>query len=574
MKKKVSILLAVVMLFALTAPVMANPFSDVPTDHWAYDAITEASELGIITGFEDGTFRGDEKLTRYQMAVIAARLSAQLENEDIQDQLTSEQQAAVAKDVEALKTEFKNELAALDKRVTALEDKGLNVRISGEANTIFTDTNLEGNPDFGTANTEDGQYWEDWDDTLDDDAPAQKEFKQELDFNIETIVDEDTTVNLTLDTMADSFANGIDWAGEPATDAPAFKLDDALLAIDTPSFGFKAGDFADYHLANFFYDDEDVEGVEVTGKALGTDLFVFRGQDDDATNANELKAAKVARNIAGVDLTGEYYQANDDAVYGVTAKTDLLPQVSSDVKYFEYDNNLEDNYLVDGEFSTKVGAVNAAVGYKKVGENFDGYNDFKGDDDIYDDKEDYEPGIKGYRVSGDMNVTPELNVFANVEDEDDQIANDEILTTELGAKYALTSNTNVMASYELADSDNNNDVETVKAGVDAKLLNDKLTTVANYELEDIDNGVETTTLDVRNKLALTEATALTADVQFETEDGTADTEREYYAVGTDHKLTDNTSVGVDYRVLDFEDNTTTTNNYRAESINGEFKVKF
>ncbi|KXS45911.1 MULTISPECIES: S-layer homology domain-containing protein [unclassified Candidatus Frackibacter] len=575
MKKKLSIVLAIVMLFALTAPVMANPFKDVPANHWAYDAIKKASEMGIVTGYEDGTFKGDKKLTRYEMAVATARIASQIEDEDVQAKLTAKQVAEVEKTVKALNSEFNKELSALEKRVNALEAKGLNVKIDGEATTIFTETNVEGNPDFGTANIEDGQYWDDWDDTLDDDAPAQKEFRQEFDFNINTIVDEDTTVSLILDTIADDFTNPVAWDGStPGEDAPQFKLDDALLAIEDGNYGLKVGDFEDYHVTNYFYDDEDVEGVEVNANVLGTDFLVFRGKDDD-TAGNDIKAIKASRNIAGIDLAGQYLKANDEGVYGVTAKTDLVPGVSSQVKYLAKDNSQDKNYLVDGEASTKFAGINLTAGYKEVGVNFDGYNDFKGDDDIYDAGEDYEPGIKGYRVAGDMDVLPGLNVFANVEDEELATNNDNIITTEAGAKYALTNNTDVSASYEAVDSDNGNDVDTINTGLEGNYFGGKLATVVDYELEDEKAGEETNTLDIRNKIAVSDTVKLTADAQYETKEAaTTDTERIYYAVGADHKLTENTSFGVNYRVVDFNDNATSANDYKAESINGEFKVSF
>jgi len=574
MKKKLSIVLAIVMLFALTAPVMANPFKDVPANHWAYDAIKKASEMGIVTGYEDGTFKGDKKLTRYEMAVAAARIASQIEEEDVQAKLSEEQVKEVEKTVKALNSEFDKELSALEKRINALEAKGLNVKINGEATTIFTDTTIEGNPDFGTPNTEDGQYWDDWDDTLDDDAPAQKEFRQEFDFNINTIVDKDTTVSLVLDTIADDFAKPVAWDGSnPGEDAPQFKLDDALLAVEDVNYGFKVGDFEDYHVTDYFYDDEDVEGVELTTNLYGTDFFLFRGKDDD-TAGNDIKGVKASRSIAGIDLAGQYLKANDEGVYGVTAKTDLVPGVSSQVKYLAKDNSQDKNYLVDGEASTKFAGINLTAGYKEVGTNFEVVNSFKADDDIYDAGEDYEPGVKGYRVAGNMDVLPGLNVFANVEDE--ELANNDILTTEAGAKYALTNNTDVSASYEVVDSDNNaDDVDTINAGLEGNYFGGKLATVVDYELEDKKAGEETNTLDIRNEIAVSDTVKLTADAQYETKEAaTTDTERIYYAVGADHKLTENTSFGVNYRVVDFNDNAAPANNYKAESINGEFKVSF
>ena len=45
-------------------------FSDVPTDHWAYAAITSAAEKGWVNGYSDGTFRPDNAITRAEVVKI------------------------------------------------------------------------------------------------------------------------------------------------------------------------------------------------------------------------------------------------------------------------------------------------------------------------------------------------------------------------------------------------------------------------------------------------------------------------------------------------------------------------
>ena len=54
----------------------ANPFSDVPAGHWAYDSISKLAVAGIIEGYGDDTFRGDRLMTRYEMAQIVAKALA------------------------------------------------------------------------------------------------------------------------------------------------------------------------------------------------------------------------------------------------------------------------------------------------------------------------------------------------------------------------------------------------------------------------------------------------------------------------------------------------------------------
>lgn len=49
-------------------------FSDVPANHWASDAVERLSILGVLTGYPDQTFAGRNPATRYELAVVAARV--------------------------------------------------------------------------------------------------------------------------------------------------------------------------------------------------------------------------------------------------------------------------------------------------------------------------------------------------------------------------------------------------------------------------------------------------------------------------------------------------------------------
>jgi len=69
--KKLALVLVLVLAFAL--PVFANPFVDVPLNHWAYDSVQSLSAKGIIVGYPDGTFGGGKSLTRYEFAEATAK---------------------------------------------------------------------------------------------------------------------------------------------------------------------------------------------------------------------------------------------------------------------------------------------------------------------------------------------------------------------------------------------------------------------------------------------------------------------------------------------------------------------
>ena len=111
---KKSLVLAMAMALGVTASAYAaNPFSDVPAGHWAYDSIDKLAAAGVIDGMGDGTFQGDRNMTRYEMAQIVAKAMAKGAN------------------VDKLAAEFADELDALGVRVAKLEKKADNVKVSG-----------------------------------------------------------------------------------------------------------------------------------------------------------------------------------------------------------------------------------------------------------------------------------------------------------------------------------------------------------------------------------------------------------------------------------------------------------
>lgn len=91
----------------------ANPFTDVDTNSWAYQAVSKLSAENVVEGYPDGTFRGEKNISRYEVAQIIARLVAR------KDSLTADQQATVDK----LAQSYRDDLANLGVRVTELEKK-------------------------------------------------------------------------------------------------------------------------------------------------------------------------------------------------------------------------------------------------------------------------------------------------------------------------------------------------------------------------------------------------------------------------------------------------------------------
>ena len=113
---------ALVVGAASTTFAAANPFSDVPADHWAYDAVSQLAADGVIEGYGDTTFRGNQNITRYEMAQMIAKAMAK-----------TDVSAADKALIDKLAAEFSDELNNLGVRVSNLERNADNVKWNGQA---------------------------------------------------------------------------------------------------------------------------------------------------------------------------------------------------------------------------------------------------------------------------------------------------------------------------------------------------------------------------------------------------------------------------------------------------------
>nr|HPN94462.1 S-layer homology domain-containing protein [bacterium] len=133
MKKLVLAALALTLTVGISVKSYSATLVDVHSGHWAADAVQKLVDSGLIEGYPDGTFKGDRPLTRYEYAMVIARMM------DILDKtycLKSECKAAPAAPgapsapgispaqldeirdiVKKLAAEFKDELAALKVKV-------------------------------------------------------------------------------------------------------------------------------------------------------------------------------------------------------------------------------------------------------------------------------------------------------------------------------------------------------------------------------------------------------------------------------------------------------------------------
>ncbi len=123
MKTKVLAALVATMAVGATCAFAANPFVDVPSDSWAYKSVVELADAGIVQGVDGSYFQGGRNITRYEAAEMVAKAMAHM------DKASVEQRALINK----LADEYADELNNLGVRVSNLENKVGNVKLTGDA---------------------------------------------------------------------------------------------------------------------------------------------------------------------------------------------------------------------------------------------------------------------------------------------------------------------------------------------------------------------------------------------------------------------------------------------------------
>ena len=141
MKSKVLAALVATMAVGATCAFAANPFVDVPSDSWAYKSVVELADAGIIQGVDGQYFQGNRNITRYEAAEMVAKAMAHM------DKASVEQRALINK----LADEYADELNNLGVRVSALENRVGNVKLTGDARIRYIhqsegDKDKAGNP--------------------------------------------------------------------------------------------------------------------------------------------------------------------------------------------------------------------------------------------------------------------------------------------------------------------------------------------------------------------------------------------------------------------------------------------
>ena len=339
---KKSLVLAMAMALGVTASAYAaNPFSDVPAGHWAYDAVNKLAAEGVVDGYPDGTYGGDKLMTRYEMAQIVAKAMAKGAN------------------VDKLAAEFADELDSLGVRVANLEKKADNVKITGQVRFSYRDTDVDKHDGDGLSQGRlrtrlfvNGAVNEDWTYT------ARFENNQYLDDNKGT---DDVKLNWAYVTGKVGGVK-VEAGRQDFTNVGG-------TVIDTRGDGIKLAYGSD---------------VKVYGWALKGSDDLAQVEDDPDTTVNEFEegltsddrvyVAGVAAKMGVVDAAVNYYKVDteyDQDIYEIAAGWEFMDDLTlkaawynGDVSDSEGDDNgwmVGLNYA--GAKASKVGSWGAYVNY-------------------------------------------------------------------------------------------------------------------------------------------------------------------------------------------------------------------
>ncbi len=395
---------ALVVGAASTTFAAANPFSDVPSDHWAYDAVTQLAKDGVIEGYGDTTFQGNKNITRYEMAQMVAKAMAKTN-------VSSTDKALIDK----LAAEFSDELNNLGVRVSNLEKNADQVKWTGE---LRADASHKEVKDNNGHKTKTNKY------------PLKLRLEPSAEINDHWHVNArlDATTNMNTDSGSN--------------DSDKVSLERAYAQGDYKNFTVKAGKIP-MAIDNVLLYDDELSGASMTfGNKLKATVEAGRWDMSKGLDKNDIYSKSAVKSAFKNDTTDMYGiglqyglgKASAGASY-TYLKSDGFKSVGgySDSKnvdkastwgvngYYRFDQNtalggmyaqntkadscdkagsVEFNYK--GAQKANAGTWGAFVGYRHLGQNV-------AFDPFYNDAE---AGQKGWVVGA--NYTPFKNVVAQV----------------------------------------------------------------------------------------------------------------------------------------------------------------
>lgn len=298
---KVAVTTALTVAFA--APAFANPFADVPAKHWAYDAVNKLAQAGIVDGYNDGTFRGDKTMTRYEMAQIIAKA--------MNKNLNADQKATVDK----LSKEFGTELNSLGVKVDGVQ-KQVNdmVKISGDARVRY----------FGTENE-----------------------KDVTDYRARVTLDGKINDNVKFSTRLSTGSTLVD------AKANTFSAETANASFNALGMSHVVGR-QDIKLGSGYLVDGQMNGMATQIGALkvfggnassnakvATDSIYANGNTATDTVWNRVYGAEYKFDVMGAKVTADYMKNNtsSDTLYGANLGFGVTKDISATAEYFKNNEN-------------------------------------------------------------------------------------------------------------------------------------------------------------------------------------------------------------------------------------------
>lgn len=318
---------------ATTTNTTVNAFSDVPANNWAYGAVNRLAQDGVVTGYPDGTFKGDKTMTRYEMAQIIGKAMHQT--------MTADQKAIVDK----LAREYGAELDNLGVKVDGMQRQLDNqVKISGDARVRYFNTKT----DIGTTN-------------------------EDMDYRARVAFDGKINHNLKFNARLSSgnqnakgtaSSNAIkDTAGD-VSNAGTIKLDTANVTFNTDQLSTTVGRQDLYLGSSGYLADTQMNGLAVN---LGK-LDVFGGYaTSNATSSlsEKVYGAQYKTSSVGPSLTADYLKNKtaNTSIYGANASVPLMDGVSANAEF--YKNNGDGGGIARG-YGVKLDNLGLSATYRNV----------------------------------------------------------------------------------------------------------------------------------------------------------------------------------------------------------------
>ena len=350
---------------ASTTFAAANPFSDVPAGHWAYDAVTQLAADGIVEGYGDGTYLGNKTITRYEMAQMVAKAMARGGNANGADKAALDRLAA----------EFADELNNLGVRVSELEKYADKVKWSGKIEYTYTSERT----DPGDTNVKDKENSNGFVFRFEPEAEVNKHWSLHARIDAEADMKDDTSTNFDLvrgwaEGDYDKFnvkvgkmelftnENGLVWDTEFSGAQLTFgsKTKVSLLAGRVAADGVGGGAFGEFDTED---DPSSMQGVNIqyeAEKGLYGGAAWYRLEDDD------FKTVNYSNN--GDEDKANIWSVN--AGYNFTEKVGLWGSYAKNTKadYEDYGWQAQVDYGNYGDNPEK-GDWGVWAGYRRYGTN-------------------------------------------------------------------------------------------------------------------------------------------------------------------------------------------------------------